>query len=129
MKRIKNFALVAIITMAILTLSACSLKRLTVNKASATVFVGETYQVEASTKNWDKAPNIVFATSDSIVATVDQNGLVTAKAAGTAEIHVTCGKMLQIVVITVRDVPYLEISGPELSETNKTNNNLKNLKL
>ncbi len=119
MKKIKNLVILTIVTMTLLTLTACSLRRLVVNTPSIEVIEGETYQIEASVKNYDNAPVISFATSDSAVATVDQTGLVYAVKPGTVEISVTCGKMLQVIDVIVRETPYLTISGPEVVDADK----------
>lgn len=59
----------------------------TLNKTEATIEAGETLQLTATVKPDDATvKEVTWYTSAETVAEVDQNGLVTAKAAGTAEI-------------------------------------------
>lgn len=65
----------------------------TLDKTEATMEVGVTLQLHASaTPEYADDKTLVWSTSDSGVASVDENGLVTAKAVGTAVITVKNAK-------------------------------------
>ena len=59
------------------------------NTYEASVYAKEQIQLTADVKPWDANKSVVWASSDSSVATVDQNGLVTAVSAGTVYITAT----------------------------------------
>lgn len=62
---------------------------ITLNTVSLTLEEGKTYRLTASVKNADA--EIVWSSSDNMVASVDNKGLVTALKAGKAVITATCG--------------------------------------
>ncbi len=72
------------------TVTAIPVTSVTLDKTTHTINVGEEFTLQA-TVNPDNATNknITWSTSDATVATVDDNGKVTAKKAGTATITVT----------------------------------------
>ena len=60
---------------------------ITLNKTSADVFTGKTFQLTASVAPWNvEDRSVVFSSSDESVATVTSDGLVTGVSAGTAVI-------------------------------------------
>lgn len=81
------------------------------NKTHGRVALGQTTQLTASVRPSNAAdPSVTWESSDTGVATVDQNGLVTAVSAGSATITVTSKEtgVSNQCVITV-----LEITGPQ----------------
>lgn len=72
-----------------------------ITPANLTMMAGETGKVELQNSPDWQTP--VFATSDSRVATVAQDGTVTAKANGTADIFAAVGQMTFCLPVTVTD--------------------------
>jgi uncharacterized protein YjdB len=66
-----------------------------------TLEVGQTLQLGAILTPADSTSNVTYATSRNEVASVNQNGLVRARARGTANITVRAGDVRQIVTIRV----------------------------
>ncbi|RTE06297.1 S-layer homology domain-containing protein [Paenibacillus whitsoniae] len=77
---------------------------LSLNKSSLNLAIGKTEVLQAETTP-DEAPNktLTWTSSDNSVATVDQNGLVTGKKAGTAVISVTIGSLSKTCTVTVME--------------------------
>ena len=73
-----------------ITVSAIAVTDITISDSALTVYVGNTAQLTA-TVNPTNATNqgIIWSSSDSTVASVSENGLVTAKKVGTATITAT----------------------------------------
>ena len=77
---------------------------LTINtKAFTTVSVGNTLQIDY-TYSGDKS-ELTWSSDDTSILTVNNSGLVTAKAAGSTGVIVTNGSITKVVVITVSDAP------------------------
>ena len=74
------------------------------NKTRLTLTVGKSEKLIATVKNADNNP-INWSSSNTSVATVDQNGNVTAKGTGTVTITVECGGIKAICSVTVIAVP------------------------
>ncbi|MEY8392970.1 Ig-like domain-containing protein [Lachnospiraceae bacterium 45-W7] len=92
--------------------------QITVEETAKTVLIGKTYQIKASLKNAQEGDTLKYQSSDEGVATVDEKGLVTAVAEGTADIEVSCsreGVSPVTVEITVTDhrIPITRISVEE----------------
>ncbi|MBQ6029792.1 MAG: Ig-like domain-containing protein [Treponema sp.] len=68
---------------------ASKLSSITVAGSADPIDVGKTVQLKANKNPSDSPATVTWASSDENVATVDQNGLVTAKAAGVATITAT----------------------------------------
>lgn len=65
--------------------------RITLNKHEASIDEGKTFQLTVNSFSGNATnKEIIWTTSDSTVATVDQNGLVTAVGAGDCNITATC---------------------------------------
>ena len=81
--------------------------RVTVDKASVTLNTGSTRQIRATVYPADAtSPALKYASSNSSVATVDENGLITAVKKGTANITVTApGGVTATVKVNVRVAP------------------------
>ena len=94
MKKIVSLVLAMVLA---LSLAACGKTTLTLDKAEHTfAAAGETVQLTADTK----AESLTWTSSDESVATVDQNGLVTAVAPGTATITVAAEELTATCTIT-----------------------------
>lgn len=72
---------------------------LTLNKSTDTVAVGATSQITATTV--PAGMRVIWGSSDNSKATVDQSGLVTGVAAGSATITATFGGISKTCVVTV----------------------------
>ncbi len=81
------------------------------NKTHGRVALGQTTQLTASVRPSNAAdPSVTWESSDTGVATVDQNGLVTAVSAGSATITVTSN---ETGVSNKCEITVLEITGPQ----------------
>ena len=69
--------------------------------ANATIEVGKTLQLEFKVENNADDLPLQFASDNTAVLTVDANGLVTAVAAGTANVTLTVGEASDTVALTV----------------------------
>ena len=82
-------------------------ERVSLNRTSAAIYKGNKLQLKATVKPTDTTKkNVIWTSSNTRVATVSSNGLVTAKAAGTAKItaRTTDGtKLTASCQITVRN--------------------------
>ena len=77
---------------------------LTLNKNTLTLDVGETETLRATVEPHDSTDTVTWSSDNPVVATVDSNGLVTAKAPGTAAITAKAGDYYgDICNVTVRD--------------------------
>ena len=65
-----------------------------VEESEAAIKVGDTYQIKASVVPEDTTDSkkLTYQSTNEEVAAVDEDGLVTAKAEGTAEIEITCAR-------------------------------------
>ena len=82
----------------------------TLNKASGTLFVGDNLQLTATvTPDNATYKSVVWKTSDKNIATVDENGLVTAVAAGTAKITANADEKTAACVVEVKNIPVTSI--------------------
>ena len=86
-------------TMAFAPDTANTVNAILVNASAAEVTAGQTYQIQATTLPIKGA--ITYESSATTYATVDANGLVTAKTAGSATITLTSGDATATVSITV----------------------------
>ena len=72
------------------------------NGKKVTLKVGETLQLEGKLTPDSAKSTLKWSSSKKAVASVDKNGLVTAKKAGTAKITATMGKLKATITITVK---------------------------
>lgn len=61
----------------------------------------DTYQITTSVTPSNTTDTVTYVSSDTNVATVDANGIITAVAAGTATISVSCGDKTTTITLTV----------------------------
>lgn len=81
------------------------------NKTAGRVAVGETAQLIAQVRPSNAAdPSVTWKSSNDAIATVDENGLVTGVAAGTADITVTSN---ETGVSTVCQITVVDLTGPQ----------------
>jgi hypothetical protein len=88
------------------TVSAIEVEEVQLNATEMSLLIGETFQLTATVipdNATDQA--VAWASSDEAVATVDENGLVTAVNAGETAITVTAGGMFAVCNITVQLMP------------------------
>ena len=84
------------------TVMADEVSEVTLNKTSANLTVGKTLQLEATVVPAEATDKTVtWSSSDVDVATVDENGKVTAVAVGEAEITATAGEKSATCTVTV----------------------------
>ena len=76
---------------------------ITLNKTTASVEVGKTTQLTATLEPYGASGNITWSSSNTTVATVNNNGLVTGKAVGESTITATCGTFSASCVVTVAE--------------------------
>ena len=87
---------------------------ITLNKTEKSMEIFSTFQLEATTEHLDGV-QIVWTSSDSAVASVDDEGLVTAKADGVATITATAGEVsasCSIIVTNSHAIPQLLLNQP-----------------
>ena len=101
-----------------------SVKGVTLNETTATVEAGNTYQLTATVQPTNATNQKVTWSSDKTdIATVDKNGLVTAKAAGTANITVTTEdgskKATCVVTVTAKE-EQVAVTGVKLNKSKTT---------
>lgn len=98
--------------------------RVTLNKSSVTIYVPDTYQLTATVKPEDASnPTVIWTSSDESVATVDENGLVTAVGNGTATITATSADGTEksaSCTVTVIDPDNIPVSSITISGGNVT---------
>lgn len=89
------------------------------NKTSTSIGIGGTEQLTATIKPDDAtSTTVAWTTSNSSVATVSSNGLVTGRAAGTATITASCGGKQATCTVTVVTPP--QLTGVSLDITSAT---------
>lgn len=76
---------------------------------SKTMTVGDKAKLTATVKPADTTDKVVWTSSKPTVATVDENGNITALAAGTTEITATAGSVSAVCKVTVEGVKVSEI--------------------
>ncbi len=105
--------------------------KVSLNKPSLELAVGKTETLQAALtgeSNWNQG--LVWSSDKPAVATVDQNGFVTAKAAGTANISVTASNGSQAVcVVTVKSDSVTPVTPPNPVRVSKVALNKKSLTL
>ena len=74
---------------------------ISLNKSTASVSAGKTLQLRATLQPTGASGTVTWSSNNTSVATVDSNGLVTAKTAGQATITATVGTYSATCVITV----------------------------
>lgn len=84
-------------------ITAVDMTGLTVSPTSKTITAGDTLQLTAKKQpdNTTDETTVKWSSSNASVATVDSNGKVTAKAAGTATITASCGNYSATTAVTV----------------------------
>ena len=93
---------------------------MSLNTTSLTMYTGSTYQLIANTT--DRTAPVVWESSDTKIAEVDQNGLVTAKkATGTTPVQITAYQILNGVKKIVTCTIYIQ---PAVTEVSLTPNNI-----
>ena len=96
---------------------------ITVKQETAAIAAGETYQLEASLEPADTVAEISWSSDDTAIATVDENGLVTAVAAGSTNITASISWNGQnitdscAVTVSAQVVPPESIIMPRTQET------------
>jgi uncharacterized protein YjdB len=97
--------------------SKTGVSSISLNSTSKTLYIGDTAQLKATISPSNAAnPTVTWSSSDDTVATVS-DGLVTAKAAGTATITAKAGSCSTQCTITVKKI---EVSSVSLNVTSKT---------
>lgn len=99
-----------------ITVSSESVKSVQLNKEELTLIIGRTEQLIASIfpENADNK-TIIWSSDNDNIATVDQNGKVTAKAEGTATITATAGDKTAECVITVTEQENIKLCAHSIS--------------
>ena len=93
---------------------------LSLNQTVATLTEGESFTLTATiTPEFMANTAVIWSTSDASVATVDENGQVTALTVGTATITATAGNMSAVCVVTV-EKKVVAVSGITLSQSTST---------
>ena len=108
----KVFSIALSCALAVLCFVGCSKQSLTMDMPVEEMLVNQTMQVTASHKD------AKFASSDENVATIDANGMITAKAAGQTEIIVSLGEKSvskTLTVIEKADIPD-DVQTPDATE-------------
>lgn len=78
-------------------------KSITLNETQLNLQVGEIYDLIETVNPADATDMVVWTSSDSTVATVDENGIVYAVAIGTSTITATCGEVAATCIVNVSD--------------------------
>jgi len=100
---------------------------ISLNTTNINLKIGDTYKLSYSIEPSNATTNIKWETSNSEVATVDNNGLVTAKKDGTATITVkTSNKLYDTCSIKIDSLENIAVTDISL---NKTNVNIKTKRL
>lgn len=90
---------------------------ITLNETSLELGVGEIYDLIETVEPANTTDVVTWSSSDTDVAIVDENGIITALTSGTAIITATCGTQTAICVVKVSEISAEEI---ELNETELT---------
>ncbi len=98
-----------------------SVKGVSLNATTATVEAGNTYQLTATVQPTNATnTNVTWSSDKTDIATVDEKGLVTAKAAGTANITVTTEDGSKTatcaVTVTAKEEETVAVTGVTISE-------------
>ncbi len=80
------------------------------SESEKTVPVGEKFKLTAAITPEDSTDDVIWKSSNETVAVVDENGNVTAKAVGNAEITATAGKVSAVCSLTVKAVDVSEVT-------------------
>ena len=94
--------------------------------------VGDTLQLSAGVNPTDANRSVTWNSSDSTVASVDQNGLITALKSGQAQITITAEGdnnqvLQQIMTVDVADIPITKLS--VFTDSSMTNEALSNINI
>lgn len=76
-----------------------------INLSAVTLKVGETHKIQVRVEPATADQTVKFVSDKPDVASVDENGLVTANAEGTAQITVSAGEKSKTCVVTVNPAP------------------------
>ena len=88
---------------------------ISIDRASMKLLKGESMTLSAEVTPEDATDAVTWSSSDASVATVDQNGNVTAVGVGTATITATAGDCSATCEVTVT-IPFIPVSGITLSQ-------------
>ena len=96
---------------------------ITISQASATFgTIGETLQLTYTVTPSDSTDAVLWASSDSAVASVNQNGLVTINGCGECTITVSAGSVSAVCTITVEvELTFGRYTKTEITTSNATN--------
>lgn len=96
---------------------------ITISQASATFgTIGETLQLTYTVTPSDSTDAVLWASSDSAVASVNQNGLVTINGCGECTITVSAGSVSAVCTITVEvELTFDRYTKTEITTSNATN--------
>ena len=114
MKKLLNFTLILLMGLAIIGASACGKPKaqISLDKTTATVNVFASMALVATTKNTEEG--VVWRSSNSAIASVDDSGIITPNGVGTVTITATVGKAKAYCVVEV--VPPRDYSAKVLSD-------------
>lgn len=108
------------------TTNTVACKAINTNINAATLAIGKTVAIKATKNPANAAGKILYGTTNSKVATVNANGVVTAKKAGSANITVKCGNVTKVVKITVAKNPSLKTKTIKVKKGKKATIKLSN---
>ncbi len=94
-----------------LTITVPTITDFTLSDTEATLVIGETKQLSITAVVPEYATaSATYASSNTDVATVNKNGVITAKAEGTADITVTVGEVNKVCKVTVNKVEVTSVT-------------------